>query len=74
MKRSAGILLPVFSLPGPYGIGTLGKEARAFADFLRKLEHPMHLICVRPTRMDCLFSDFKELGWASRQTLMLDAK
>ena len=35
MKRSAGILLPVFSLPGPYGIGTLGKEARAFADFLK---------------------------------------
>ncbi len=35
MQRSAGILLPVFSLPGPYGIGTLGKEARAFADFLK---------------------------------------
>ena len=34
MKRSAGILLPVFSLPSPYGIGSLGKEARAFADFL----------------------------------------
>ena len=35
MKRSAGILLPVFSLPGPYGIGTLGREARTFADFLK---------------------------------------
>ena len=35
MERSAGILLPVFSLPGPYGIGSLGREARAFADFLR---------------------------------------
>ena len=34
MKRSAGILLPVFSLPSPYGIGSLGKEARAFANFL----------------------------------------
>ena len=34
MERSAGILLPIFSLPGPYGIGTLGAEARAFADFL----------------------------------------
>lgn len=34
MKRSAGILLPVFSLPSEYGIGSLGKEARAFADFL----------------------------------------
>jgi len=34
MKRSAGVLLPIFSLPSPHGIGTLGKEARAFADFL----------------------------------------
>ena len=34
MERSAGILLPIFSLPGHYGIGTLGKEARGFVDFL----------------------------------------
>ncbi|MDR2211663.1 MAG: 4-alpha-glucanotransferase [Spirochaetaceae bacterium] len=32
--RYAGVLLPVTSLPGPYGIGDLGTEARAFADFL----------------------------------------
>ena len=31
MKRSAGILLPIFSLPSAYGIGSLGAEARAFA-------------------------------------------
>ena len=36
MKRSAGILLPIFSLPSDYGIGSLGKEARAFADFLHE--------------------------------------
>ena len=35
MQRTAGILMPIFSLPGPYGIGTLGSEARAFADFLQ---------------------------------------
>ncbi|SFO92796.1 4-alpha-glucanotransferase [Oscillibacter sp. PC13] len=34
MERSAGILLPIFSLPSPYGIGSLGREARVFADFL----------------------------------------
>lgn len=33
-QRSAGILLHPSSLPGPYGIGTLGREARAFVDFL----------------------------------------
>lgn len=36
MKRSAGILLPIFSLPSNYGIGTLGKEAYKFIDFLSK--------------------------------------
>lgn len=35
MERSAGILLPIFSLPSRYGIGSLGAEARAFADFLK---------------------------------------
>ncbi len=39
---------------------------------LQKLSSPMHLICVHPTRMDCLFSDFKELGCGPRQTLILD--
>ena len=36
MKRSAGILLPISSLPSNYGIGTLGKEAYKFVDFLVK--------------------------------------
>ncbi|NLJ58538.1 MAG: 4-alpha-glucanotransferase [Tissierellia bacterium] len=34
LKRSSGILLPVFSLPSKYGIGTLGREAYRFIDFL----------------------------------------
>lgn len=32
--RSAGILLHPTSLPGPYGIGTLGADARRFIDLL----------------------------------------
>ena len=32
--RASGILLPIFSLPSPYGIGTIGKEAYEFVDFL----------------------------------------
>lgn len=32
--RKSGILMPVSSLPSPYGIGTLGAEARKFAGFL----------------------------------------
>ena len=34
--RASGILLHISSLPGRYGIGKLGKEAYAFADFLKK--------------------------------------
>ncbi len=33
--RQSGILLHISSLPGPGGIGSMGKEAFAFADFLR---------------------------------------
>jgi 4-alpha-glucanotransferase len=33
-QRSSGILLHPTSLPGPYGIGDLGAEARRFVDFL----------------------------------------
>ena len=36
MERAAGILAPVFSLPSPGGIGTMGRAAYAFADFLHK--------------------------------------
>ena len=36
MKRASGILMPITSLPTPYGIGTIGKAAYEFADFLKK--------------------------------------
>ena len=32
--RKSGILMPVASLPGKYGIGTFGREAYKFVDFL----------------------------------------
>jgi len=34
--RKSGVLMPVASLPGKYGIGTFGKEAFKFLDFLAK--------------------------------------
>lgn len=34
--RTSGILLPITSLPSPYGIGTLGKSAYDFIDFLEE--------------------------------------
>ncbi len=35
-ERYAGILLPITALPSPYGVGSFGKEARSFVDFLVK--------------------------------------
>lgn len=33
--RASGVLLPVSSVPSPYGIGNLGKESYRFIDFLK---------------------------------------
>ena len=35
-RRKAGILMPMFSLPGKYGIGSFSKEAREFVRFLKE--------------------------------------
>ena len=35
MTRSSGILMPMSALPSPYGIGTMGKAAYEFVDFLK---------------------------------------
>lgn len=36
MNRGSGIIMHIASLPGKYGIGTFGKEAYEFGDFLKK--------------------------------------
>ena len=50
MNRSSGILMPIFSLPSPYGIGTLGKAAYDFADFLTEAgQHYWQMLPLGPT-------------------------
>lgn len=34
--RKNGVLMPIFSLPSRYGIGSIGREAFRFVDFLKK--------------------------------------
>ena len=51
--RESGILMPVSSLPGPFGIGTLGKSAYDFVDFLARAGQRLSLIHILP------FSSFK---------------
>ena len=36
MERASGVLMPVSSLPGIVGIGTFGREAYDFVDFLAR--------------------------------------
>ncbi|MVX63157.1 4-alpha-glucanotransferase [Clostridium chromiireducens] len=36
MERGSGIIMHIASLPGKYGIGTFGRSAFEFADFLKK--------------------------------------
>lgn len=38
---------------------------------LEKLETPMNLICITPTKIEALFSDFKKEGYSVRQTLLV---
>ena len=36
LKRSSGVLMPIFSLPGKYSCGSFGQEAKEFAELLAK--------------------------------------
>lgn len=50
-KREAGIVLAISSLPGPYGVGDLGTEARNFADFLhRSRQRVWQLLPINPAQ------------------------
>ena len=44
-ERSSGVLLHPTSLPGKYGIGTLGKEAYNFIDFLIRGGQKLWQVC-----------------------------
>ena len=48
--RESGILMHITSLPGPYGVGTMGKEAYRFIDFLHEAgQRCWQILPVTPT-------------------------
>ena len=50
LERGAGILLPISSLPSPYGIGSLGQEAYYFVDQLKEAgQRYWQVLPVEPT-------------------------
>ena len=56
IERSSGILMPIFSLPSPHGIGTLGQTAYDFVDFLTEAG--------QTTLSSCAASRLGKWGWA----------
>ena len=50
LRRTAGILLPIFSLPGGWGMGSLGQPAYDFLQFLQAAgQHVWQILPVGPT-------------------------
>ncbi len=48
--RESGILMHISSLPGPYGIGTMGDQAFRFVDFLKQSgQHCWQILPLSPT-------------------------
>ena len=43
--RKSGVLLHISSLMGEYGIGTFGKEAKRFIDFLEPVSYTHLAVC-----------------------------
>lgn len=58
-KRGAGILLPIFSLPSPFGTGDFGPEAKKFANFLFKSgQKYWQVLPLNPSELGCGHSPY----------------
>ena len=72
MKREAGILLHITSLPSRYGIGDLGPEARNFADFLNKGSQTYwQLLPMNPVDAGSSFSPYSSCSTFAGNTLLI---
>lgn len=71
-ERSAGILLHVTSLPSGYGIGDVGPEARAFADFLyRSKQKYWQLLPLNPTEGGQGYSPYSAISGMAGNTFLI---
>lgn len=71
-KRAAGLLLPLFSLPGDYGIGDLGGEAYRFVDFLRAAQQRYWLMLPHnPTDEGVAYSPYSTRSSMAGNTLFI---
>ena len=70
--RTAGILMHISSLPGPYGIGDLGKPAKSFADFLHRTgQSHWQLLPLNPTSKATGHSPYSSISAFAGNTLLI---
>src|SRR5688572_11442972 len=71
-KRGAGILLHITSLPSSFGIGDLGPEAIAFAEFLQRTHQQYwQLLPLNPTTEEQGHSPYSAISSVAGNTLLI---
>jgi 4-alpha-glucanotransferase len=71
-KRSAGILLHITSLPSAFGIGDIGPQAKAFADFLyRSKQSYWQLLPLGPIEGSQSYSPYSSNSSTAGNTLLI---
>ncbi|TDB63821.1 malto-oligosyltrehalose synthase [Arundinibacter roseus] len=71
-ERSAGVLLHISSLPSAFGIGDLGPEAFAFADFLeRSRQHFWQLLPINPVEEQQGYSPYSSTSSRAGNPLLI---
>jgi malto-oligosyltrehalose synthase/4-alpha-glucanotransferase len=72
ITRSAGILIPVTSLPSPFGIGDFGPEARAFAASLARAgQGYWQLLPINPSDAGSGYSPYSSVSTMAGNTLLI---
>lgn len=71
-QRKAGVLLSISSLPSAFGIGDMGKEARAFADFLHTSNQTIwQLLPLNITSEDAGYSPYSSYSSLAGNPLLI---
>jgi 4-alpha-glucanotransferase len=75
IERSSGLLLHITSLPGKYGIGTLGKEAYEFVDLLHAGgQKYWHLLPFNPVSAKFNYSPYASLSSFAGNPLFINVE
>lgn len=70
--RSAGLLMHITSLPGPYGCGDMGPEARKFADTLKRTKQTFwQLLPLTPVEKGTGYSPYSSVSAFAGNTLLI---